>query len=199
MVRAGTPPSASAMIELYYRLDALDRLDDIWVEWERWFASLAETHTSLAVLNFYRSPKPEYTWVTAAGTVLDAAAILSAAVDVPRNPRRELCIRSGFLALRDIARFFGIAFDENPRPDDPLSITREEFETVMAELGAAGVPLRGDADLAWADFAGWRVNYDRILLILAELTMAPPAPWISDRSLVRRYRPPIFAGRRHRS
>jgi len=29
MVRAGTPPSASAMIELYNRLDALDRLDDI--------------------------------------------------------------------------------------------------------------------------------------------------------------------------
>ena len=196
MVRAGTPPSAPAMIELYNRLGALDQLQDIWENWERWFATLGETHTSLAVLNFYRSPRPDYTWVTAAGTVLDAGSLLSAAIDVPRNPQRELCIRSGFLALRDIARFFAIEFDEDPSPDGPISIGRDEFDDVVAWLAAAGVAMKADPDQAWADFVGWRVNYDRVLLILAELTMSPPTQWISDRSLARRYRPPIFGGRR---
>lgn len=200
MVRAGTPPSAATMIQRYQRLGALSRLDDLWVEWERWFASIAETHTSLAVLNFYRSPRPEYSWITAAGTVLDAAAMLSAAIDVPRDPQRELCIRSGYLALRDIADFFSIAYERDPTPTDPISVGRDEFESVIEELRAEGIPLKGDAEARWADFQGWRVNYDRVLLILAELTMAPPALWISDRSLTRRYRPPIFRRRiSHRS
>ena len=39
-----------------------------------------------------------------------------------------------------------------------------------------------DRDQAWRDYAGWRVNYDTVLLALADLIMAPYAPWTSDRS-----------------
>ena len=42
--------------------------------------------------------------------------------------------------------------------------------------------MRPDRERAWRDFAGWRVNYDRVLLALCSLVMAPPAPWSSDRS-----------------
>jgi hypothetical protein len=48
------------------------------------------------------------------------------------------------------------------------------------------VPLKADLDQAWRDFAGWRVNYDRVLLSLAALTVAPYAPWSSDRSMIER-------------
>ena len=34
------------------------------------------------------------------------------------------------------------------------------------------------------DFAGWRVNYDTVLLELAELTDAPYAMWSSDRGVL---------------
>jgi len=44
------------------------------------------------------------------------------------------------------------------------------------------VPVLPDQDQAWRDFAGWRVNYDQVLIELAELVMAPPAPWSSDRN-----------------
>jgi hypothetical protein len=46
-------------------------------------------------------------------------------------------------------------------------------------LELEGVPLNADRDQAWRDFAGWRVNYDTVLLALARLTMAAPAPWSS--------------------
>jgi hypothetical protein len=39
-----------------------------------------------------------------------------------------LCIRAGYLALRRIADFFGISYEPNPRPTDPISIAREEFD-----------------------------------------------------------------------
>jgi hypothetical protein len=48
--------------------------------------------------------------------------------------------------------------------------------------------------LAWRDLAGWRVNYDTVLLALCSITMAPPAPWSSDRAPVFRT-PALFAKR----
>ena len=77
-------------------------------------------------------------------------------------------------------------------PEEPISIDRREFDQVCRELDEAGVPLKADLDQAWRDFAGWRVNYDRVLLAMAELTMAPYAPWSSDRSMIERN------GRHHR-
>lgn len=181
-VRAGSPPSAAEFLERYYRIQWLDRLPETWRQWEVWFGDVEESHTSYGALAFFRSPQPDRSWVIAAGTVLDAAALTVSLLDVPRQPDAHLCIRGGYLTLRRIAGFFGVRYDPDPRPDDPISISREEFDQVCERLTAAGVPLRADRDQAWRDFAGWRVNYDTVLLSLAELTMAPYAPWTSDRS-----------------
>jgi hypothetical protein len=183
-VRAGSPPSAIEAILRYHRIHGLDRLNALWVEWEQWFADIEESHTSLAALVFFRSPQPDHSWVTAAGAVLDAAALLRSTVDVPRDPQADLCLRAGYLALRRIADFFQIPYDAHPRPDDPISVGRAEFDAAYDELAQNGVPLITDRDQAWRDFAGWRVNYDAVLLSLAALTMAPYAPWSSDRSLL---------------
>ncbi len=75
-------------------------------------------------------------------------------------------------------------------------MTRAEFDQACAQLESAGVLLKADRDQAWQNFAGWRVNYDLVLLALARLTMAPPAPWSSDR-VAGVYMPPIvLPGRR---
>jgi hypothetical protein len=181
-VRAGSPPSAVEMILRFNRLHGLDHLSDLWPQWELWFTEIEESHTSLAALVFFRSPKPERSWVTAAGAVLDAAALTNAAVDIPHDLQADLTIRAGFLALRSIADFFGLKYDPNPRPTDPISVTRQEFDTACDRMAVAGVPLKADREQAWRNFAGWRVNYDTVLVALALITMAPYAPWSSDRA-----------------
>lgn len=181
--RAGTPPSAVDLLRRAYLIGRLDNLDDVWVEWQLWFAELQETHTSLPFLNFFRSPEPDRSWITAAGAVLDAAAMMNSTIAVPNQPMASLCIRSGFSALRAIARFFQMPHPEDPAPDDPISISRDEWEAACRELEAAGVPLIADRDQAWRDFAGWRVNYDVPLVTMAGLLVAPYAPWSSDRSI----------------
>ena len=45
------------------------------------------------------------------------------------------------------------------------------------------MPAVADREQAWRDFSGWRVNYDTVLVALAELIIAPPARWSSDRKL----------------
>ncbi|HET8626069.1 MAG TPA: hypothetical protein VFL91_01540 [Thermomicrobiales bacterium] len=185
-VRAGAPPAAVEAILRYRRIQGLDRLNDLWVTWELWFADIEESHTSLAALAFFRSPQPEHSWITAAGAILDTASLVNAAVDIPHDPQADLCIRAGYLALRHVADYFGIRYNPAPRfPDEPISVTRPEFDDACDRLAAGGVPLKPDRERAWLAFAGWRVNYDTVLLALAALTMAPEAPWSSDRSLRR--------------
>jgi hypothetical protein len=194
--RAGTPPSAITMIRRHHALERLDALDEIWDEWETWFADVEETHTTQPSLVFFRSPTHDRSWITSSGVVLDAAALRSSVLDRPSNPRAQLCLRAGYLCLRRIADFYGIDYEPDPRPDDPISIDRTEFDAAYDELAEAGVPLKPDRDQCWREFQGWRVNYDTVLLGLAGLVAAPYAPWSSDRSP--RYHRPSLSGRARR-
>lgn len=184
--RAGSPPTVAEMVARSHRTNELHRLRDLWLGWQTWFAELEESHTSLAPLAFFRSPHPDRSWVVAAGNVLDSAAFILSTVDTEYAPQAAFCIRSGFIALRHIASFFGIPYHANPSPGDPISISRAEYDALCDTLQAQGVPLHADRDRTWVNFAGWRVNYDAVLLALATLTMAPYAEWISDRSAVKK-------------
>lgn len=181
-VRAGSPPTAVELLQRAHRIRGLPQLGEEFGQWERWFAELEQSQTAFPVLAFFRSSQPERSWVTAAGTVLDAASLHASTLDVAPDPRADLCIRAGYIAMRRIASFFGAEVDWNPEPTDPVAIARPEFEDACDALAAAGVPLKKDRDQAWKDFSGWRVNYDTPLLYLAELVTAPYAPWSSDRS-----------------
>ena len=113
--------------------------------------------------------------------MLDAAALRLAVLNIPFTPAPGLCIRSGFLALREIADFFGFEHDPDPAPDDPISVAREEFMEIYERLAGEGCPCAPTGSGPGAT-SGWRVNYDRVLLALCSLVMAPYAPWSSDRS-----------------
>lgn len=200
-VRAGSPPSAEEFLVRYNRIGWIDRLDGEWALWEVWFTEIEESHTSHLSLSFFRSPDPARSWITAAGTILDAAALHAAALDDDESAAAGLCIRAGYIALRRIAGFLGIQYDPHPSPGDPISITRQEFADVLARLRAEGLPVRDDEERAWRDFAGWRVNYDTVLLAMAEIIHAPFAPWTADRSPPDHARPRVLllgGRRRHR-
>jgi hypothetical protein len=183
---AGTPASAAEMLRRFTVIHGLDRLDEVWADWSTWFAQIEESHASAPSLVFFRSPQPDRSWVVAAGAVLDAASLVAACLP-ERHPRAELCVRSGYVCLRSIADYFWLPYPRDLTAGDPahpsrITIRREEFDAVWDRLAGAGAPLVDDRDQAWRDFAGWRVNYDAVLLALCSLTMAPFAPWSSDRA-----------------
>lgn len=197
-VRAGSPPSALEMLLRFHRNHGLDKLSDYWKIWEAWFADIEESHTTLPALVFFRSPRPENSWTTAAGAVLDAASITLSAIEIPYEVSAALSIRAGFLALRRIATYFDIPNPQNPHyPDNPICVDRKEFDDLINQLAAAGLPLKPDREQAWRDFAGWRVNYDRVLILLCGLVMAPQAPWSSDRAPQFKL-PPLMILKKHK-
>jgi len=191
-VRAGNPPNAFDMLSRFQRIQGLDKLGDYWKTWEVWFADVEESHTTLPALVFFRSPRSDNSWITAAGAVLDTAALTLSSIDIPYEASGALCIRAGFIALRSMADYFDISHPIDPHyPTTPISIKREEYDDVIKKLAQAGLPIKADREKAWNDFAGWRVNYDRVLLVLCSLVMAPETPWSSDRAPKFR-NPPLF-------
>jgi hypothetical protein len=195
-VRAGLPPSPSELLIRYDRIGWSHRLDDdLFGEWEKWFIDVEESHTSQPSLVFFRSPNPGRSWITAAGCVLDTAAIVESVVDRQhdggqQDGRPAILLRTGYLCLRRVSDFFQIPYDPDPQPGDPILVTRAEFDQVCVDLETQGLRLHADRDQAWRDFAGWRVTYEHTLLALCALVMAPPAAWSSDR-MPRRAKVPV--------
>ncbi len=197
-VRAGSPPSALEMLLRFHRNQGLEKLSEYWNVWEAWFADLEESHTTLPALVFFRSPRAENSWIIAAGAVLDAAAITLSTIDIPYEISAALSIRAGFLALHRIADYFDIPHPHDPHyPVIPICVDRAEYDEVVNKLEQAGIPIKADREQAWRDFAGWRVNYDRVLILLCGLVMAPQAPWSGDR-VPQFHVPPIMLLKKHK-
>lgn len=192
-VRAGNPPNPYDLLTRFQRIHGLDKLAELWKTWEFWFADVEESHTTLPALVFFRSPRADHSWITSAGAVLDSAAITLSSIDIPQEMAAALCIRAGFISFHRITDYFDISHPHDPTfPETPISVTRAEYDELIRKLEAAGLPIKSDREQAWRDFAGWRVNYDRTLLVLCSLVMAPPnASWSSDR-MSKFKMPPLF-------
>ncbi len=157
-------------------------MDDLFTTWERWSAEVAESHTTYLTLVWMRSPRQLSHWLTSLLAVLDAAALhLALAPDLEPKISARLCLRSGFLALNQIARAMGAANHDDPDSDHPISIDYDDFAEAVAMLQQLGYPMQLDAETAWPHFRGWRVNYDRAGLALAYVLDAPPAKWSGPR------------------
>ena len=116
-VRAGTPPKPWEMLERAHLAGYLNELDAVWADLDgRGSPSCPRPTRRSASLSFFRSPNPHRSWITAAGAVLDSAALRLAVARTSRSRRRPgLCIRSGYLALREIAGVLRLRV--RPRPE----------------------------------------------------------------------------------
>ncbi len=179
--RAGVPAWGPELLARHQLVGIMDDLPTFYGSWEAWAADVAESHTNYPALLWFRSPRPLYSWVIGLLAVLDSAALYLALSPRRAPSQARLCLRMGFTALREVARALRIPFNPDPDPEDPLELEFEEFAGAVAHLQRAGFPMERTAAEAWADFRGWRVNYESLVYALADLLMAPPAPWSGPR------------------
>lgn len=175
--RAGAPPGPISFVTRLHEIGRLDHIGERWEEWEDWFVELGETHTSFPALVHFRSADPNRSWVTAAETALDTAALTTAAGLAPRTGQADTMIRSGYLALRAIADYYRIAPEWTPVSAGTLSVSRSDFDKVLDALEGAGLSVTAERDEAWADFARWRIQYDQAITGLRNLVGWTPSHW----------------------
>jgi hypothetical protein len=179
--RAGAPAWGPELLWRHQRIGITDSLPAFYEQWETWCADVAESHTAYFVLPFFRSPDPLRSWLTGLLAVLDSAAMYMALCPSTAPSQARLCLRMGFTCLRELADTFYIRYNPDPRPDDPLVITYDDYVEGVERLKDIGFPMERTAEESWPDFRGWRVNYESTALALAELVVATPGPWMGGR------------------
>jgi len=179
--RAGAPAWGPEILARHQLVGIMNSLPDFYATWEQWAADLAESHTNYPALVLFRSPNPLRSWIVALTAVLDSAALYLSLSPASAPSQARLCLRMGFVSLRDIARSWRIPFDPDPLPDAPLRLTYEEFLVGVERMAEAGFTPERPAEEAWAHFRGWRVNYEAIVYELANRIYAAPGPWSGPR------------------
>jgi hypothetical protein len=199
--RAGVPSWGPELLaRTHYALgsgvSSINTLPDLFAQWERWAADVAESHTTYLPLVRFRSPRPLSSWVTALLAVLDSAAlILSLSPDTAPVVPARLCLRSGFLCFRQIARAMGIDVPDEPDPNGQITLTYQEFLDAVDRLRKVDFPIEREPERAWPEFVGWRLNYEQAAYALA-LAVDPvrtlwSGPRRDGRPAISPYRPPL--------
>ncbi|HEY5023689.1 MAG TPA: hypothetical protein VII76_01820 [Acidimicrobiales bacterium] len=180
--RAGLPAWGPEVLARHQLVNIVDTLPNLYADWERWAADVAESHTTYPVLLLFRSPEPWYSWVVGLLAVLDAAAMHLALSPDASSSQARLCLRMGFTTLNRIAKTLGWHVDPDPNPEGPITLTFEEFQQAVRMLEEIGYPMELTAEEAWPNFVGWRVNYEANAYRLADRVVSPPAPWSGPRT-----------------
>jgi hypothetical protein len=113
--------------------------------------------------------------------VLDGAALHLALNPGSAPSAARPLLRVGYLAMRRIADSIGVPVAEDPTPDDPLILTRQDFDDAVRWLRDSGWTMERSADDAWPHFRGWRVNYETAAHRIAYRLDLPPALWSGPR------------------
>jgi hypothetical protein len=175
--RSGTPAWGPEILARHHMLDNIDELPPLYKDWERWAASVSESHTNYPALLWFRSPVSSRSWLLSLVAMMDSAALYHA-VSPSATPRQaRLCLSMGNNCLRSMARALQIPFDPDPLPEAGIRLTKDEFEDGYRRLAEVQFPMERDLDESWRHFQGWRVNYESIVDTLTRLVMPPPAPW----------------------
>ncbi len=195
--RAGVPSWGPELLaRTHYALgtgvSTIDTLPDLYAQWERWAADVAESHTTYLPLVRFRSPRPLSSWVTALLAILDSAALflVLSPKSAPEVPAR-LCLRSGFLCFNQIAQAMGIEVPEEHAVGTSIALTYDEFLDAIARMRQVNFPIEREPEEAWPDFVGWRVNYERAAYAVALAVDAVPALWSGPRRRPTAAIPPI--------
>lgn len=147
--RAGSPPSAGALLERSAERGGWAELDEYLREWETWTAELMETHLSYPILGYFRSQHVNQNWLAALTTVVDACAYAIAYGPREAIEASELTFRIGRHALADLAYAFRMG--RRPAPTEPLGrerLTDDALSELRSRLEGSGLHVDGDPESA---------------------------------------------------
>jgi hypothetical protein len=173
---AGAPPSAVGLFESYARLGVLDRLPRLFQAWEEWAAEVLDSHVAYPILGFFRSSHDGLSWISALGTVLDAASLVVTTIEgLPRGDA-ELARRVGSHLVEDLSN---LGFAEG----EIAWLERSDFDAACDRLEAAGLRL-APRDRAWLAFEAARSAYAPRLEAMANYWAVPATSWLGTTEML---------------
>jgi hypothetical protein len=188
---AGSPPWGPELLARQALIGNIGYLPRVYERWMEWAADISESHANYRTLLYFRSAARAGSWLLSLLAVLDAAAMHLALCPRSAPPEARAMLRVGYMSIRSLAHSLRLPVPDDPHPDDPIALSRAEFDQGAEWVRTAGWVLERDLDEAWRHFRGWRVNYEAATYKIAYYLNLPPALWSGRRrSAVPRPRPP---------
>jgi hypothetical protein len=179
----GAQPDGIKVVDAYVNIFGPSRLGELWQTWIGWFDDLATSGSTLSGELYLRSSRWDRSWISAAGAMLDAAALVDSSIDLSTDPAAVRLVNLGSRSLRQVLEPLRLRCPEQPRwPQTPINVTQQEFEEAYDHLQQSGLPMKSDKNAAWTTFAQHRVEYECPLMTLVRLKKPPRgARWTTDR------------------
>src|SRR5215218_2523809 len=179
----GAQPDGIKVVDAYVNIFGPTRLGELWQTWLSWFADLATSGSTLSVELYLRSSRWDRSWISAAGAMLDAAALVDSSVDLTTDPAADRLVHLGSRSLRQVLEPLRLHCPDQPKwPEIPVNVTQQEFEEAYDHLQQSGLPMKPDKTAAYNTFAQHRVQYECSLMTLVRLKKPPRgARWTTDR------------------
>jgi hypothetical protein len=184
--RAGAPVSAGGLLA-----HGWGEVERTLREAEQWATEMMETHLAYPLLAYYRSQHIGQNWLSALTAIVDASAVVLAAVDdtTGADERRaaDLTYRVGRHALADLAHQLA-----DGRTGPAREFADEDAEALRGMLEADGLPLVTVGECR-AELVRLRAEYESNAIALsAQLALRLP-PWRPDEEArERRKRAPAY-------
>jgi hypothetical protein len=188
---SGKPPWGPELLARQQLIGNVSYLPRLYERWTEWAADVSESHTTYQTLIYFRSRYPENPWPLALLAVLDAAALQLSLCPLSAPSEARPLLRVGYVTMRQLARTLNLAVNEDPRPEDPIRLTREEFDQAIAHMDKAGWVFERTPDEAWPHFRGWRINYEQAAHGIAAHLDLPMALWSGPRTRLGQVLPPV--------
>ena len=194
----GVNPDGIKVLDAYVETFGTVKLGDLWQNWFDWFVDLRSAGSTLSGELYLRSSRWDRSWITAAGAILDAAALADSSLDLTTDPAADRLVRFGAHTLNQVLEPLRLRCPPAATwPATPINVSRDEFAAAYAHLLQSGLPMKPDQDAAWHAFASLRVQYECALMALVRLKQPPRGcRWTTDRAVAAQPLPlPVFSPR----
>jgi hypothetical protein len=171
--RAGSPPTATELLNRLGCCPDQTVLDQIFRDWERWSADLLANHLSYPALSFFRSQHGNQSWLGALTVMLDVTSLTVAGIEGVRTDQAKLTFAMARHAAVDLAQVVNARYD----PQAYERLTSEEQKRMRETLAANGLRLRSD-DYADEKLAKMRLLYEPYVQSIARNLLITLPPWI---------------------
>jgi hypothetical protein len=171
--RAGSPPTAAAMLRRHLQHGNLDDLRQLLHLWERWSAELLESHLSYPVLARFRSHHDSQSWIGSLTAILDTCAFALAGPENTCTRQAQFTFAMARHTVVDLAQVFSCA----PLQPEQNRLSPENFTALCDMLAAESVELRERTEVEQR-LSELRMMYEPYLYALSLYFLVSLPPWI---------------------
>jgi len=189
--RAGSPPTASELLQRHTQPQSVAALEQYLHDWETWAAELMESHLSYPVLCYFRSQHNNQSWLAALTTIMDASALLIAYGEGALRWQAKLTFAISRHAVVDLAQVLNCP----PQNSDGERLPPAELQKLHGVLIAAKLSdcCSEDRDESERRLGDLRRMYEPYVAALSQRLLMPVGAWVPAKHIIDNWRTSAWA------